>query len=74
MPENNVYVYFRTDESESVMVVINNSPESQTIDLQRFEEGIRDYTLGNDILSKKEINLKEKLMIEGKKSMVLELH
>jgi len=74
VPENNVYVYFRTDEIESVMVIINNSPESQTIELSRFEEGIRNYTLGNDILSKKEINLKEKLMIEGKKSMVLELH
>lgn len=74
VPENNVYVYFRTDESESVMVIINNNPESQTIDLLRFAEGIKNYTKGHDILSDEEVNLKEKLIIEGKKSMILELH
>jgi glycosidase len=74
VPENNVYVYFRTNESESVMVIINNNPESQTIDLLRFAEGIRNFTKGNELISEKEINLTEKLIIEGKKSMILELH
>jgi hypothetical protein len=55
------------------MVIINNNPESQTFDLLRFAEGIKDYTKGIDILSEKEISLKGELKIEGKKSMVLDL-
>jgi hypothetical protein len=55
------------------MVIINNNADSQTIDLMRFAEGIKDYTKGIDILSEKEISLKGELKIEGKKSMVLDL-
>jgi len=73
VPQNNVYVYFRTDVKETVMVVINNNPKTQILDLNRFKEAIKDFTKGNDILSGKEINLTEKLTIESKKSMVIEL-
>src|SRR5690606_17977802 len=38
IPENNVYVYFRYNTNDRVMVVINNSPETQTLDLSRFSE------------------------------------
>jgi len=74
IPENNVYIYFRVTENESVMVVINNNPETQTIDLNRFSEGIKNYKMGTDIISKKNINLSQKLSIEGKKSMILEMN
>ena len=74
VPQNNVYVYFRINENETVMVVINNNPESQTLNLTRFKEGIKNYKKGKDIFTEKEINLAEKLTIEGKKSMVLELY
>jgi hypothetical protein len=55
------------------MVIINNNTESQSIDLLRFAEGIKNYTKGLDIISEKEISLKGQLIIEGKKSMVLDL-
>jgi len=71
VPENNVYVYFRIDESERVMVIINNNTASQTIELSRFAEGIKDFSKGKDILSEKEFSLKGGLKIGGKKSMVL---
>ena len=74
VPENNVYVYFRTNDKETVMVAINNNPKSQTIDLDRFKEVLKNYNKGKDILTDKEMNLKEKLTIEGKKSMVIELN
>ncbi len=74
IPANNVYVYFRINDTESVMVIINNSPESQTFELSRFEEGLKNYSLGKDIISGKEIELKGNLQIEGKKSMILELN
>ena len=73
IPENNVYVYFRHNDKETVMVVINNAPDSQKLNLSRFQENIKAFTSGNDILSGKTIDLKAELSIEGKTSMILEL-
>jgi glycosidase len=74
IPENNVYVYFRYNETKSVMVVINNNPKEQTIDLNRFSENLKNYTLGTDILTNSELDLsKANLIIKGKTSLVIEL-
>ena len=73
IPENNVYVYFRHNDKETVMVLINNAPDTQKLNLTRFQENIKSFTLGNDILSGKTIDLKTELSIEGKTSMILEL-
>ena len=73
IPENNVYVYFRHNDKETVMVVINNAPDTQKLNLSRFQENIKSFTSGNDILSGKIIDLKTELSIEGKTSMILEL-
>lgn len=73
IPENNVYVYFRHNDKETVMVVINNAPDSQKLNLTRFQENIKSFTSGNDILSGKTIDLKTELAIDGKTSMILEL-
>ena len=73
IPENNVYVYFRHNDKETVMVVINNAPDTQKLNLSRFQENIKSFTFGNDILSGKIIDLKAELLVEGKSSMILEL-
>ena len=73
IPENNVYVYFRHNDKETVMVLINNASDTQKLNLTRFQENIKSFTLGNDILSGKTIDLKTELSIEGKTSMILEL-
>ncbi|NJW51317.1 glycoside hydrolase family 13 protein [Salinimicrobium oceani] len=73
IPENNVYVYFRYNPEARVMVVINNNPEPQTLDLQRFAEGLNGATSGRDILSGEELQLENSLEIAGKTSLVVEL-
>jgi len=73
IPENNVYVYFRYNESESVMVVINNSNETQTFKTNRFAENIQNHQSGMDILSGRTIGLKNDIAIDGKSVLVLEL-
>lgn len=74
VPQNNVYVYFRYNDSETVMVIINNSPEAQELDLNRFSEMIKASKNGTDIISDKIIPLENKLMIDGKSSMIIELN
>ena len=73
IPENNVYVYFRYTEAESVMVVINNSNNNQTFKMKRFNESIQNYQTGKDILSGKTVDLKNDITIEEKSVLVLEL-
>lgn len=73
LPNNEVYIYFRYNQSESVMVVINNNKETQTIDLNRFTESLKTFTKGKDIISGKEFQLQKSLQIAGKTSMVIEL-
>lgn len=73
IPENNVYVYFRYDEKETVMVIINNNPEKQTIKTNRFLENIKNYKSGKDALGNTSFDLKNDISIEGKSALILEL-
>ena len=73
IPENNVYVYFRYNDEERVMVVINNNPEAQTLDLERFSEGLAGATAAKNVISEEQVELENELEISGKSSLILEL-
>ena len=72
VPENNVYVYFRYNDSDKVMVVINNNPEAQTLDLKRFKEILKTTESGTDIISEQKIYLESALTIDGKTALIIE--
>ena len=73
VPENNVYVYFRYNDKQSVMVVINNSGKPQTFKTARFGESIGNYKMGKDVLDGKSINLQNEMTIAPKSVLILEL-
>lgn len=73
IPEHNVYVYFRYDDKETVMVVINNSADTKTIKTNRFQENIKSFKSGKDVLSGKSVDLSSEISLEGKSVLVLEL-
>lgn len=74
VPKKNVYVYFRYDDNESIMVVINNSNEKQTFKTNRFIENTNQYKTGKDIFTNATFDLKNDISIEGKSVLVLELN
>jgi len=74
VPENNVYVYFRYNDSETVMVLINNDSEKHKVKMVHFKESTKNYQTGTDVLSGKQVNLKDDLEIEGKSVLILELN
>jgi glycosidase len=52
VPENDVYVYFRIHEGETVMVVINTHPnDNRIVDLNRFREVWSVMDSGYDVLT-----------------------
>ena len=75
MPQKNVYVYFRYNDKESVMVILNSNAEKQTFKLDRFSESLNGINSGNDIISDKilPISANGEITIDGKSSMIIEL-
>jgi glycosidase len=73
LPDNNVYVYFRHNDKESVMVVINNSAEARTFKTARFGESLKKYTAGKDVLTGKMVNVAGEMGMEPKSVLILEL-
>ncbi len=73
IPFDNVYVYFRYDDTKTIMVVLNNSTTSQEIDVARFTEGIKGLKTGTDIITDSNIDISENFTIASKQSMIIEL-
>jgi glycosidase len=73
IPQDNVYTYFRKDEKNTVMVILNNNPEPRNIDPAKFSQGIGTNNIGKDVISDKKFQLNQPIPIEGKTGMVLKL-
>jgi len=71
-PENGVYVYFRYNDEQTIMVVINKS-DDQALQLNRFSEVIGDYNSAKNAMTGATIKLNNELQLEGKSVVVLEL-
>ena len=57
IPQDDVYVYFRWDADDTVMVVLNAASEARTLDVGRFAERIGDHTTGRDVVTEATVRL-----------------
>lgn len=74
VPENGVYVYFRYDNNQTVMCVMNTNEGRATIDLTRYAERVKNYTKALDVATGTLFNLENNsLSLGGKYLLVLEL-
>ena len=73
IPENNVYVYFRSNDSQTVMVILNNSNDKQTFKTSRFQENILNFKTGKDVITDQIIDVSNQISIEPKSALILEL-
>lgn len=73
IPEENVYVYFRTLESEAVMVVMNRNEEQVSLDTRRFKEVLQKFASATDVATGVRHEINESLPVAGKTSLILEL-
>ena len=72
-PENDVYVYFRYNEKEKIMVIINNSETERTLKTDRFAESLDGKTSGTDVISGKKYDLSTVITIPKTTALILEL-
>ncbi len=59
VPEDGVYVYFRYDNNQTVMVVMNTAKERKNITIKRFEERTIGFSKMKDVLTAEITNLKD---------------
>jgi len=71
--KNDVYVYFRYNNKQKVMVLLNKNPDSVTLDINRYSEMISNEFQAKDIVSNKEFVVKNSLTIPAKTAMILEV-
>lgn len=71
IPRNNMYTYFRYDNKECVMVIINAAKETQPIDWNHFEERLSGKRQGTEILTGKVITTGNPTEIPAETSMVI---
>lgn len=72
VPEDGVYVYFRYDDKQTVMVVMNTAKETKNISLKRFDERTKGYTKMKNVITGAVSDLKD-VNLEPYKSSVFEL-
>jgi glycosidase len=73
LPVDGVYVYFRYDQNQTIMVIINQQETEMSFDNKRFEERMKSFTKATDIATGVTFNLEEKMKIGPKYTLVLEL-
>ena len=73
VPVDGVYVYFRYDEKQMVMCVMNTKNESSTIDLARFTDMIKNYKKAYDVATGVNFDLEPTLTVGGKYLLVMDL-
>ncbi len=72
-PLDDAYVYFRYNDSDAIMVVLNRGDETLTLDSARFVERLEGFRFGTDVLSGKRYNIESSVTIDARSALLLEL-
>ena len=70
---DNLYVYFRYNEKETVMVILNKNTENKTLNTSRFAESIQGFTTAKEVMTGNSITDLNNIVVPGKTSLILEL-
>ena len=73
VPQNEVYVYFRYNDEDKVMVILNGNEDPVELDLNRFSEVLPADAKGIEIITDKRLVLSGTLIAPGKAPMIIDL-
>ncbi len=71
--KNDVYVYFRYNDEQKVMILLNKNSENVSLDITRYNEIIPNKFRAKDIISDQEFDVENTLFIPAKTAMILEI-
>jgi neopullulanase len=74
IPEDNIYVYFRFNEQQTIMVVLNGNDTVKTLDTKRFEENMKGLGKATNVMTKSAVADLKTLQLEAQSALILELN
>ncbi|NOR28473.1 MAG: alpha-amylase [Lutibacter sp.] len=73
-PMDNIYVYFRYTDTESTMVIINNSKKSiNDYSLERYKESLTSYSSGKDIITNTKFTTLKTINLKANSALIIKL-
>ena len=72
-PADGIYVYFRYNQNEKVMVVLNKNKEAKGLETARFNEIMANCTSGKEVISGKTITDLKNLDVPAMTALIIEL-
>jgi len=72
-PEDGIYTYFRYNDDETVMVVLNKNREEKMLSTERFSEILKGYSTGKEIITSKTISDLSEIKVPAIATMIIEL-
>ncbi|MBK7213730.1 MAG: glycoside hydrolase family 13 protein [Bacteroidales bacterium] len=73
VPEDGIYVYFRIKGDQTVMVIMNNNSKEKKVETKRFNENLKGFRRGKDVMDGSTIKDLDKIEIPAKSVRILEL-
>jgi hypothetical protein len=72
-PGNGIYVLFRYNEQDAVMLVLNKNDNEVVLGLERFQERLQGFSVALDVVSGEPRELGDALDLPARSVQVLEL-
>ena len=73
VPENDTYVYFRSNKTSTVMVIMHYGDKAGKLVLDRYSEKLSGFTKGLNIVTGRVVSLETPLSLEGFSIQIIEL-
>lgn len=74
VPHDGVYVYFRFDPDDRVMVLMNGERRTKSVAAERYAEGVDGRTTATDVITDERVSLEEDIPLAPHGVRLLELH
>ena len=72
-PDNGTYAYFRYNDNQKIMVVLNKNKADVALDVTRFHEMLSKHASAVDVISGKQFELTKTLTVPSRSVLVLEV-
>jgi neopullulanase len=72
-PDRGTYTYFRYNNAQTVMVVMNKQPQAMTLDLARFHEVLPENKTATEVISGKPLTLNNTLTVPARGTLVIDI-
>jgi len=73
IPKDGVYVYFRYDDNQKIMVILNKNTKPYTLELDRFGEALNGVITGTAVMSGQVYDMKKGIKLPEMEALILEL-